>query len=362
VPQGVLDLKLISVDAKSFHREGLSGSFDACIGASVLVDPDERFDREMDEAWASARRIYDISGSDITLKSAHVKDLIGPSDAHDFNAHVVRQVAGYVREVRFHYTYLNPRRIPQVQVYGRDKGPNVRWGLEEFIEKLNPSYVHCCAWAHLRELSKDDRLETKFLLDGFEGKITRAWEELSSLSSEHLELWFSGEFCNRYILLADIMISYLDSKMNISNARLSPRDISRVFKDEPFPVLPSFLGQRYLPQITPVTRRMCDTRPFIRHPMLFIVGPRTPAVLKDQKVSMRGVIERHPVMAAIARHAKKIGGCIKFFHAGGDEKLFRPGDIMVYVGKDGLEAAQKYSELYGIKILDGLSLLQRKAQ
>jgi len=73
---------------------------------------------------------------------------------------------------------------------------------------------------------------------------------------------------------------------------------------------------------------------------------------------MRDVLERHLVMIGIVRYAKKIGGCVKFFHAGGDHRLFRAGDAIVYVGKEGLEVAQKYSELYDIKMIDAFSLLR----
>jgi len=349
-------LGIIAVDAKAFDREGLSGSFTACIGASVVIECDEGFGKRMDDAWKSAREMQGISEEDVALKSVHVKELIGPSDAHDFVAHVVQQMSSYIKEVYFHYTFLDTRRIPLVQVYGRDHGPNTRWDVLEFIQRLNPSYTHCCAWKHMQGLTNQERGRFVFLLDNFEAKVTRAWEELSALGPDHLEVWFSGDLCNPYIRLSDTIVSYIDSKMNISSARLHPRDISGVFSDEPFPVIPSYLGQRYLPYITPLTKRMCDTRPYVKHPILFVAGPSTPPIVRESGVRMREILETHPVMLRIINYARKIGASVKFLHIDGDQRLFRRGDKIMYIGEEAKQSAKTFSELYGISICDAFSL------
>ncbi len=345
-------MQIVAIDAKDLMREGFTGKFNACIGASVLMEENARFRDQMNQAWDDARRTYGISHDDITLKSAHVKRIIGPSDAHSFGRDVIHAVSEHIKEVHFHYTYLNLDRIPEVQVYGRDLGPNERWPTLEFLERLSPTYTHCCAWKDTQDMPTEEAEHSMFLLDHFEAKITWAWEDLATRDPARLQVWCSGDLCNPYIRLADTVVSYLDSKMRLLNAKLYPSEIERAFGDEPFEVKASYLGQRYLPKITPVTRRMSDTRRYLKHPILFVVGPRTPALLREEGMGTKDILETHTTMQRIVDYAQNIGGAVKFLHVDGDQRLFRPEDQLIYVGNEGKETAKLFADLYGIKILD----------
>jgi len=54
-------------------------------------------------------------------------------------------------------------------------------------------------------------------------------------------------------------------------------------------------------------------------------------------------------MTRVARYGRKAGGCSSLLVLAGDEELFVPFDTMIYVGRDGLEAACEYSDSCGFQ-------------
>jgi hypothetical protein len=284
------------------------------------------------------------------VKAYTVLSALGRRQGADFLEDFLSELKQHIAELNIYYTTIPSTKIPSVRVYGND-----RTGVQEmkpmaFLDKLIPSYAHCCAWKYAEDHVHDT---TPLVSDYFEGEETDAWRILRGLPS--FTVYFGGDNCNCYVSVADIIARITDERIYRNRAKLFKGDIESLLSD--LPVQSVFIDQ--LGMIAPVTKNRMDVAKKLAHPVIFIVKEGIESQMLGASANERDLIEESPLMTKVFNLAYELDGCYKFFDSRLDQSIIREEDYLLCLGANGLGLATYMRNLgYKFNVLDSRKLMK----
>jgi hypothetical protein len=295
-------MPLVAFDDFLFQRHGVQGTFKSPMGVGLTI-PDEKeyaknYDLLLDKLFVKyksprKKRIY---------KAAHlVGQLLDAST--NFIEDFIDAMSRYISRVDFCYSYFPADITPRIYVF---KDTHPRWYTpERFIDLIQNSYVHICAWRYL-QLYPDCK-DYDFHLDHFQGKVTPAWEAIRD--KENLYLYNSGNECDYFISSADLFLRHVQNRLSGALVR---RSIRQCFTDilNGTHVDATWLGPKkdYLNNIAPNKDIDADARSKIKHP-IFLIAWQNPS----NRATDKDAFEWSDTYSKTMEKALEQGGCVRFW-------------------------------------------------
>ena len=259
---------------------------------------------------------------------------------------LVTELCGESYVTVFHAT-CNTRRYPNVTVFGGDAslGKTRLVPTMEFLRDwLSQYYVYISAW----KLTKCLRTRKKdFLLDGFRGPLTEAWNNLSK--NNKVEIVNLGDEYNAFVSTADLLARYIDEALgplritqeNIENIGLKSKEyhVHYCFHNDLADLVPLFEGTR-----SNTGRQIIFTN-YWKKPTMYILKEGS-GVIKEDTDWLR----KTPFFNATCDVAFDLDASIKFYNKN-EDKVLASGDKLIYYGPQGKEKAKEMKE-----ITDGLGI------
>jgi hypothetical protein len=313
-------------DSVLLTRPGITSDFKANLGIVVTVGNQEHFAAEYTNAVAKAYKNNGVSRKRPLARAADIRYLC---DSDAATAKVIQDILGQVSEeinqIHAVYTLIFPSKVKEVYVYSAEP-PIERISPVDFQDKLANPYAYLSLWAYSKCLPG---LKRPLLTDSFSGETTIAWRELSPHTPK---MYFDGANTNPIVSIADLLIRLLNTRFEATTEKLA-NQLDRERLPDFLPELSGrvetfYLGQKFLKEISPLTRERIDISPFVAHPVIFIVKEPTSVQTPD-------FITRAPVMDAVFHVALQLGGCTKFFEPSSDQKLIQPHDWFLWTGELG---------------------------
>ena len=313
-------------DSALLTRVGIKTDFKANLGIVVTVEDQDRFAAEYPAAVVKACKNHGIVWKRPLGRAADIRYFSDSDDTTDkIIKDVLDQVSEDIRQVNAVYTMIFPSQVKQVYMYNAEP-PIEHKNPVEFQDKLQNSYSYLSLWAYVKGLPA---LERPLLTDAFAGEKTMAWHELSQHSPS---VYYDGANTNPIISMADLLVRLLSDRLERTGEKLADQldreRLPQFLTELPDRVETFYLGQKFLKQITPLTREKIDISSLVAHPIIFIVKEPTSVQTAD-------FITRAPVMDAVYHAALRLGGCTKFFEASSDQKLIQPNDCFLWTGEHG---------------------------
>jgi len=267
-----LMVSVVGIDSRSFVRnvikkDGTSGHFESVIGIAVKVRDYIWFKEKYSKAIEKAsKKLKD--GNDFQFLCFN--DIKNEEDAYKFLESFFKEISPDIEKVHVFYTLFSKKRLSEIKVYGR-MAKREKIKLSEptrTYEKLLSSHIlHCfpaiCAWRLTEHLTPKT---VEFHLDAYDGHIFGAQEALDS--SGHIVYIYPGGDCvNAVISVADLMIEFLDKRLQANSKFLIYENIRPVLPELGEKVLVYPISNKHLPFITPLDKQLVQLWDKIRHPV-----------------------------------------------------------------------------------------------
>lgn len=330
-------MTLVAFDAKEFNR-GLGKTFFACLGAGVEIKNETDFKEKYDECIEELSKKFNFTRERKVYSAYDLGQKLGFAKSIAFWENFIKSLGDFIVNLNVYYTILPPSKVPKVKLYGAQKSRVVEIDTLSFLRRLNPAYVHCCAWKYLLETQS---LPEHFLLDYFEYEVSNAWSNL--ISKMPPKIYYHGDECNPFIATADIFALLVDVRLYRKKLGLCNDGITKAFTDVNIKATPSPIDVRHLSNIVPYRNQKIDTTPYIARPVIFII-PETTELMRPRAV--REMIKASPFMNEILNKAFDINASVKFYDPDIDSKVVRSGDIVIYTGPKSKEVAELLNRLH----------------
>ncbi len=242
-----------------------------------------------------------------------------------------------IDKVHFFYTYIYGL-SGLVSIYGQSpnytKIPLIsgQEGEQDFYDLISNSYPMICAWELVTQ-----GVESKLLLDNFQGRISPAWNELSG--SADLSVYYKGDQCNELIATADLFVKLVKTRMIPNISCFLKEDIKKTASIFGKKCERYFIGKRCLKKIVPHRTAQMKISHLIKHPIIYIIK-ETP-----QEEGEEEMIENSPLFNKIVKKVNSLDGCLKYFHPKNDSKNIEEGDLISTFGKRGEKTFKKLNKL-----------------
>ncbi|MCK5128020.1 MAG: hypothetical protein KAR42_17320 [candidate division Zixibacteria bacterium] len=347
---------VIAFDSKEFIRGPKEKQFFCPIGGGVLIKDEQIFKSAYTQIFTRIMKKHNLPANRYIYDSHTISKRLRLYDAIDVISEIVNESLPYIDKINIYFTMFNTEKLKTIKVGGADKSDVKEIPVLKFLPKLNPTYVHCCAWDFRAGPVPDS---VPMHIDYFEGKITKSWEYLKNVGN--FQVFYRGDECNPFINLADLITWLTDKLLYKEKLRLTTDNIEEVWENVDTPVKGVFLGEKYLEKMVWISEKMIDTSPFLPKPTIFIVSKKPTLIEKasankGEGVTFKQVFTSSPLMDAALIRAYSIGGGIKFFDPHIDKSIIKDGDIIVHVGQAAKEMAQTYNDMYEIEIISGKEL------
>jgi len=325
-----------SVDGKLFYRN-YRKPFYAQIAVSVEIRNLSSFETLYINLVDALNKKFNLSFRRKTVDSRFLAEVLAGKEAlrKTYIREFIEKISPQIGRIYVMHTSIPPSKIPAVKCYGgkEQKEPI------EFIKSLTGAYNHCVLWKILDKNYYD--FSSRFLVDFFEGDITRAWEKIVSVSPQ-MEAYFLGDECNPTISIADLLCKYVEYELAEKRLRLGTDQIRQCFANSPLNVEPVFIDD--LSMITPCRKEPIRASKFIHHPIVFVFCSQQ--LNKEKEVIKSIGLYDKLLNFAFERHA-----CLKFFNYDNtpvDATYMSKGDIFVTIGDKGRSTAKYFIKELGI--------------
>jgi hypothetical protein len=268
----------------------------------------------------------------LSIENLRVTAFIG-----SFEIQGLEQVEGVIRTPEF--TSLGDETYDryQVPIYGRTPGREYV-SLGKFLGLIQNPFPALAAW---RLCERTGIYGQTFLLDNFEGKSSRAWDEL--IQQNRVYLVPDGDTCSPHISAADLLLRALDRQLVRNQSRVE-RDAVRtallqIGRWSPTAELHVHtISNPEIPSIAPYSKENVVGDSFVRHPVLFVVN-------EADYPEERTVISNSPMMHRVYDRAYTLHGSVMFYRPDKSSGLIREGDWIVYYGPKGKETFRRLRKL-----------------
>jgi hypothetical protein len=336
---------IVGFDSKDYRRVGGRGNeYFALIGVGIEVPHPENFREAFSESLESA---FESRGRDllrVTHKRMHLLRLFGPDDGSQLSREVIQSVSRHISNLTVFYTIIQPWKVREVWTFKDDR----TWGKltpVDFMHQLSTSYVHICAWKYTgggRDAGKD------LALDGFQGRQTKAWDELAPHS---VRMYYRGDTCNPILSAADLIVASIDE--SVESYHFSEAAIERAVRSLDFGIqwTSEYIGIPHFEWIKPYTRKMIDTSRHVARPIYYILPEDTPPNVNRKQTRMQ--LELSSLYGKVVDAACASDGCIKLYDPTEDVgRISEPTARVTYYGEKGKALGNELKTLYGVSPID----------
>jgi len=256
---------------------------------------------------------------------------------------LLKSVQDYIDLAYFSYVVLPPNEVPKIEVGGY-KSEKIEIGTFDFLRQLSVYFSYITSWNYL---GIEGRSEETIYVDGFGGKMTPAWDDVTTKISP--TVYTHGDECNIFISIADIIAFLTDKKLWDNFLHLIPSDIEEVWSSYSFKTDTHFLDKRLLSKIKWYSDEPINLTPYYARPIIFLKadGYRT----ED--------IQNLDIYPEATIFANKKSGCIQGFDIYIDSPKVKDGDYFVYAGEVSKRIANTLNDMYSIEILSFKELREK---
>ncbi len=336
---------ITAFDSKDFKRSNKIGElkFFSPLGCGVRITKPKEFQALYIEKMHSLLKSFGISSVCGCLASSEFFPTAGYSKTYRASDELLKSIQSLIDTVYISYMILPSATIPKVEVGGY-RCPKKEINTFDFLRTLSTYFSYITAWKYL---GVEGRKSEQILIDGFRGKTTIAWEDIIGKTTPIV--YPHGDECNVYISTADMVASLTDKKLYDNYLRLTPEDVTSVWKEYSFKVEVHFLDPNILHKIRWVDDEPIDVHRFFAKPTIFIKadGYKTDEIKK---------LAVYPDATLLAR---KLNGCLQGFDKETDTEKIKDGDIFIYAGKDAEANATTLKDIYDIQIMPFKELKER---
>jgi len=336
---------ITAFDSKDFKRSNKNGElkFYSPLGCGVKVSKPKEFQEAYIDNMNTLFTDFGITPVCGCLASSEYFPSAGFSKTYKASDELLKSIQNLIDTVFVSYMILPSAAIPKVEVGGY-RSAKKEIATFDFLRILSTYFSYIVAWNYLKSGKRENE---QILVDGFGGKITYAWEDF--LKETKPMVYPHGDECNVFISTADMIASLTDKKLYDNYLRLTPEEVTSVWKDYSFKVEVRFLDANVLPQIRWISNELIETSNFHAKPTIFLKadGYKTDEIKK---------LSVYPDATILAR---KLNGCVQGFDKDTDTQRIRDGDLFVYAGKDAEANAATLKDMYDIQIMPFKELKER---
>ena len=335
-----INMPVVAFDTKEFNR-GLGKTFFACLGVGVEIKNEQNFRQQYISSFEKISKDFSFNPTRKIYKAYDMGQKLGFGKAIAFWEKLLTELQDFIVKLNVYYTILPPSKIKKVKMYGAQKSRVKEVDALDFLRRLNPAYVHCCAWKYTQD---NVSLPQDMLLDYFEYEVTEGWNAL--IERVKPKIYYHGDKCNPFISLADIFVMLVDVRLYRKKIGLSSENIVKAFEDIDVNVLASPIDLRHLKYVSPYRNQKIDTAPYIARPLIVIIPEEI------EQASGRRIIEDSPLMDAVLDRAVDMDASVKFFDPNIDAKVIKKGDIAVYIGPESEKTALLLKRTHGVEVMN----------
>jgi len=335
-------VSIVGIDSRSFVRnvikkDGTRGHFESVVGIAIKVRDYVSFKEKYSKAIEKASKILK-NGND--LQFLCFNDIKKEKDAYKFLESFFEEISSDIETIYVFYTLFSKKRLSEIKVYGRmAKRKKIKLSEPTITyEKLLSSHIlQCfpaiCAWRLTEHLTPDT---VEFHLDAYGGHIFEAQESLDN-SDYKIYIYPGGDCVNAVISTADLMIEFLDKRLQINSKFLIFENIRPVLPELGEKVLVYPISNKYLPFITPLDKQSVQLWDKIRHPVFW--------VFKGEEIIESGTMKRSRSYRNLQDFAASKFGVVRMFDNSEDISYFKDGDYGVYLNRRGKEQIETYIKI-----------------
>jgi len=344
------------------------------LGVGITFKNDSLFEYAYRAACAQWSAEFGLPANRPVVSSYPVRSQLTLKRAIPLCDRIVKSVADYVDLAYFSWVSLPPSDYPTVQVGGQ-RSPRLEIPTQKFLRNLAPSFSYITAWSFF---GKRNPAEYTALIDGFRGKRTPAWDDLTARTKP--EVFPRGDECNPFIAFADLVAFLTDVKLwqqkEKQDRMLFPENVKAVWEPYPFAVDVRYLDPEVKSKYTWYSNDLIDVGPYLKRPVVFFLADEIEKIeiaastsidpaqtelnlrlpLEPRPRKFREVLQRMDPYIAVTWLAYKRGGCTQFFDRYTDADRVRDGDVMVYMGERSKQIATTYAHAYEIEVMSAKDL------
>jgi hypothetical protein len=295
-------MQAVGIDADWFMRPSDIAPFKALLGVAVTVRDRSTFTTVYDNEMNTTFDEFGLERKKKIYKAAYLAEQLLASSI-DFIKSFIRKLTEEILHINIYYTFYPVGSIGQIWTC-RDSYPR-SYDPEKFLDLIYNAYPHYCIWKYL-DVHSDCR-NYIYESDHFYGKITPAWEIVSTLPNLHL--YYKGCECNPLISIADLLIRLICDTMP---GRLGRMNLLRCFKDiiNDIPLYSYFMGPRsdYLNAMAFTQNRDFNERPFIKRPIYWIIWK--PFTTSREEIKL---LEWNLNYNNVVEAAERNNGCLRMY-------------------------------------------------
>jgi len=329
--------KITAFDSKEFKRSNKAKEvkFYTPLGCGITVSKQEDFCAVYAEKLRELLTSFGVKEICGAFSSSEYIKQIGPAKTYRLSDELVKSVQDLIESVYFSYVILPSNKIPTVEVGGY-KSPKIPIGTFDFLRKLSVYFSYVTAWNYI---GIEDRLDEKILIDGFQGKLTPAWDDIIKRTTP--EIYSHGDECNPFISIADVIAFLTDKKLWDNYLKLTPENITEVWKNYSFEIDVHYLDPSVISKIKWYTNEHIQLSPYYARPIVYLKADGY-NIMNLKKIS---VYQKATIFA------RQLNGCVQGFDKAMDSYKIKDGDIFVYAGEESKKMALTLSDMFKIEVL-----------
>jgi len=328
---------LVAFDSKDFKRSSKSGDlkFFTPLGCGIRITKKEEFESLYISTFENLLKKFDVSPVCACLASSEYFSRIGHAKTIKIADELLKVLQELIDKIYFSYVILPSDKFPNIEVGGY-RSPKKDINTFDFLRQLSVYFSYITAWNYI---GIDSRKSELLLIDGFNGKRTPAWDDLTTKVKPIV--YPHGDECNVYIATADMVASLTDKKLWDNFMKLTPEAINQVWKDYSFKIETHFLDAKLLSKIKWTSDEQIDLTEYYAKPTIFLKADS----YKTDDIKHLSV---YPYATILAR---KLNGCVQGFDKTIDTPKIKDGDIFFYAGKEAETMASTLKDMYDIEIM-----------
>lgn len=329
--------KLTAFDSKEYSRSNAAGEvkFYTPLGCGITVSKEEEFSSVYIEKLRELSSSFKIEKCCGAFSPAEYFQKIGPGKTISLSDQLLKSVQDLIESVYFSYVILPPKEVPTVEVGGY-KCPKKEIKTFDFLRNLSVYFSYMTAWKYL---GIEGRQAEKIIIDGFHGKRTPAWDDITNKTSPII--YSHGDECNPFISVADVISFLTDKKLWDNYLHLTPENITQAWNGYSFNTDTHFLDKKILSKIKWYSNKHIDLSSLYARPIVFLRAD-------GYKMDHLKELDVYPEATILAR---QINGCLRGFDKKIDSPKVKDGDIFVYAGEESKKMAHTLEDIYQIETL-----------
>lgn len=381
-------MRIAAFDSKDFNRgkvlkipsESATGATETVfkgyftpLGVGVTFKNEDLFENGFKTACAKWSKEFGLPPNRPVISSYPIRSQLTLKKAIPLCDRIVTSVADFVDLAFFSWVSLPPNDYPTVEVGGQ-RSVRTEVPTPKFLRDLAPSFSYITAWNFF---GKRNPAEYTALVDGFRGKQTTAWDDLTARTKP--QVFPRGDECNPFIAFADLLAFLTDVKLwqqKDKERMLYPENVKAVWDSYPFAVDVRYLDPEVKSKFSWYSNDLIDIGPYLKRPVIFFLADEiekielaAPSAIAPTQTELdvqvtseprprkfHEVLQRMDPYLAVTWLAYNRKGSTQFFDRFTDADKVQDGDVMVYMGEHSKRVAAAYADAFEIEVLSAREL------